>query len=97
MHAMSQERFYGTNSPKLFEAINWNSRTSERVSQTLKLSATNINTCSEFPDPNAELKRLGELKPINDDSSDESENGRYVLKINNEILYDFSRDVENDS
>ena len=97
MHAMSQERFYGTNSPKLFEAINWNSRTSERVSQTLKLSATNIKTYSKFPDPNAELERLGELKPINDDSSDESENGRYVLKINNEIWYDFSRDVKNDS
>ena len=66
----------------------------------MELLATNIKTYSEFPDPNEDLDRLGELKPMNDDSSDESENGqsgRYVLKINNEILYDFSRDVKNDS
>ena len=47
----------------------------------MKLSATNIKTYSEFPDPNAELERLGELKPINDDSSDESENERYSRKF----------------
>ena len=62
-----------------------------------KLSATNFSSCSKFPDPNEELDRLGELKPINDDSSDDSENERYVLKLNNKFLYDFSQIAENRS